>query len=87
MAIALTLTLVPISMIDADTQLIPDSIVLPLMWVGLAMSLFHPIQGAETLFIGPTLPKMALASSTRIRIRAIRNPMSEKLGAWNPAML
>ncbi len=53
MAIVLTLSLVPISMIDADTQLIPDSIVLPLMWVGLAMSLFHPMQGAETLFISP----------------------------------
>ncbi len=53
MAIALTLTLVPISMIDADTQLIPDSIVLPLLWLGLAMSLFHPMAGSGTLFIAP----------------------------------
>ncbi len=53
MAIVMTLTLVPIAMIDADTQLIPDSIVLPLMWVGLAMSLYHPMAGAETLFILP----------------------------------
>ncbi len=53
MAIILTLTLIPISMIDADTQLIPDSIVLPLMWIGLAMSLFHPVSGSETLFIAP----------------------------------
>jgi leader peptidase (prepilin peptidase)/N-methyltransferase len=53
MAILLTLTLVPISMIDADTQLIPDSIVLPLMWIGLLMSLFHPMAGSETLFIPP----------------------------------
>ncbi len=53
MAIALTVVLVVISMIDADTQLIPDSIVLPLMWLGLAMSLFHPMIGANTLFIGP----------------------------------
>ena len=52
MAIALTLALVPISMIDADTQLIPDSIVLPLLWFGLAMSLFHP-EGSQTLFIAP----------------------------------
>ena len=36
MAIMMTLTLIPIAMIDADTQLIPDSIVLPLMWLGLA---------------------------------------------------
>ncbi len=53
MAIVLTLTLVPISMIDADTQLIPDSIVLPLLWLGLAMSLFHPMAGSDTLFIAP----------------------------------
>ncbi len=53
MAIVLTLTLIPISMIDADTQLIPDSIVLPLMWIGLAMSLFHPVTGSQTLFIPP----------------------------------
>ncbi|MDH3615101.1 MAG: A24 family peptidase [Gammaproteobacteria bacterium] len=53
MAIIMTLTLVPISMIDADTQLIPDSIVLPLMWIGLLMSLFHPVAGSETLFIAP----------------------------------
>ena len=53
MAITLTVVLVVISMIDADTQLIPDSIVLPLMWLGLAMSLFYPMTGANTLFIGP----------------------------------
>jgi leader peptidase (prepilin peptidase)/N-methyltransferase len=40
-------------MIDADTQLIPDSIVLPLLWIGLLMSLFHPMSGSETLFISP----------------------------------
>lgn len=55
MAIALTLTLLPIAMIDADTQLIPDAIVMPLMWLGLTMSLFHPLlPGANTLFISPT---------------------------------
>lgn len=53
MAIVMTLALVPIAMIDADTQLIPDSIVLPLMWLGLAMSLYHPMDGAQTLFIAP----------------------------------
>ena len=53
MAIVMTLALVPVAVIDADTQLIPDSIVLPLMWIGLAMSLFHPMAGADTLFIAP----------------------------------
>ena len=54
MAIVLTLFLVPITMIDYDTQLIPDSTVYPLLWIGLLMSLFHPMQGAEVLFISPT---------------------------------
>jgi leader peptidase (prepilin peptidase)/N-methyltransferase len=53
MAIFLTFSLVSISFIDIDHQLIPDSIVLPLLWVGLGMSLFHPVTGAETLFIEP----------------------------------
>ena len=53
MAIVFTLALVPVTLIDFDHQLIPDSIVLPLMWVGLIMSLFHPVAGATTLFISP----------------------------------
>ncbi len=53
MAIVMTLALVPVSVIDLDTQLIPDSIVLPLMWLGLAMSLFHPVAGSDVLFIAP----------------------------------
>jgi len=53
LAVVMTLALVPIAMIDAETQLIPDSIVLPLMWIGLGMSLFSPMAGASTLFISP----------------------------------
>ena len=53
MAVVLTLGLLPIAMIDAETQLIPDSIVLPLLWIGLLMSVFSPMQGATTLFIPP----------------------------------
>ncbi|HNP36539.1 MAG TPA: A24 family peptidase [Woeseiaceae bacterium] len=51
MAVVLTLFLVPITMIDFDHQLIPDSIVLPLLWIGLGISLFHPLPTSETLFI------------------------------------
>jgi leader peptidase (prepilin peptidase)/N-methyltransferase len=54
MAIVLTLFLVPITMIDFDRCLIPDSIVLPLLWMGLGMSLWHPQPGAEVLFIAPS---------------------------------
>jgi leader peptidase (prepilin peptidase)/N-methyltransferase len=53
MAIVMTLFLVPITMIDYDTQLIPDSIVYPLLWIGLIMSLFSPIPEAQTLFVSP----------------------------------
>jgi leader peptidase (prepilin peptidase)/N-methyltransferase len=53
MGIVLTLFLVPITLIDFDHQLIPDSIVLPLVWIGLAMSLYHPMPGAEVLFVSP----------------------------------
>jgi leader peptidase (prepilin peptidase)/N-methyltransferase len=51
MGILLTVFLVPITMIDFDHQLIPDSIVLPLLWIGLGMSLFAPVAGSETLFV------------------------------------
>jgi leader peptidase (prepilin peptidase)/N-methyltransferase len=51
MGIVLTLFLVPITMIDFDRYLIPDSIVYPLLWIGLAMSLWHPVPGADVLFI------------------------------------
>ena len=53
MAIGLTCALVAISMIDYDHQLIPDSIVIPLLWLGLALSVFAPIAGANALFVSP----------------------------------
>jgi leader peptidase (prepilin peptidase)/N-methyltransferase len=52
-AIAMTWTLVAVSVIDIDHQIIPDSISLPLIWTGLTLSLFNPLQGAEHLFIEP----------------------------------
>ena len=51
--IGLTWALIAISVIDFDHQIIPDSISLPLIWAGLALSLFHPMDGAEVLFIDP----------------------------------
>jgi leader peptidase (prepilin peptidase)/N-methyltransferase len=53
MAIVMSCFLVAISLIDADHQLIPDATVYPLLWLGLLMSLFHPMPGADTLFIAP----------------------------------
>ncbi len=53
-AILMTWTLIAISVIDIDHQIIPDSISLPLIWAGLFLSLFHESAGAEILFVGPS---------------------------------
>ena len=53
LAVGVTFALVVISLIDADHQIIPDSIVYPLLWTGLLVSLFHPMEDAQTLFISP----------------------------------
>jgi leader peptidase (prepilin peptidase)/N-methyltransferase len=50
-AIFLTWALIAISVIDIDHLIIPDSMSLPLMWTGLAMSLFFPLAGSEVLFV------------------------------------
>lgn len=52
-AILLTWVLVAVTFIDFDHQIIPDSISLPLVWIGLTLSLFHPLPGASVLFIAP----------------------------------
>jgi leader peptidase (prepilin peptidase)/N-methyltransferase len=50
-AILLTWALITVSVIDIDHQIIPDSISVPFVWIGLMLSLFHPMAGAEVLFI------------------------------------
>ncbi len=52
-AIGMTWMLIAISVIDIDHQYIYDNMVLPLLWAGLALSLWYPMAGAETLFIEP----------------------------------
>jgi leader peptidase (prepilin peptidase)/N-methyltransferase len=59
-AIGMTWMLVAISVIDIDHQYIYDNMVLPLVWAGLLLSLFHPLDGAEKLFIAP---KTAIAGA------------------------
>ena len=51
LTILLTWALIAISVIDIDHQIIPDLISLPFVWIGLTLSLFHPMVGAEVLFI------------------------------------
>ncbi len=41
-ALVLTWFLVALAFIDLDTQLLPDSLTLPLLWLGLLLSLFAP---------------------------------------------
>ncbi len=43
--LVLTWFLVALAFIDIDTQLLPDSLTLPLLWVGLLLSLFAPAPG------------------------------------------
>ncbi len=54
MAAILTAILIVVSMIDKDTQIIPDSIVIPLLWMGLSISLIHPLTNTSKLFISPS---------------------------------
>ena len=52
-AIGMTWALIAISVIDIDHQYIYDNMVLPLVWAGLVLSLWHPLEGTQTLFIEP----------------------------------
>jgi leader peptidase (prepilin peptidase) / N-methyltransferase len=45
-AVALTAFLVALTFIDIDRQLLPDSLTLPLMWLGLLISLLGPYPGS-----------------------------------------
>lgn len=52
-ALAFTWALIALALIDYDTQLLPDAITLPLLWLGLLLSVAHPVAGAERLFVSP----------------------------------
>lgn len=51
-ALLLTWVLIALSMIDVDHQLLPDSITLPLLWLGLALSLFPVFADMHSSLIG-----------------------------------
>ena len=61
-AIVLTWVLVTITVIDIDHQLIPDSMSLPLLWMGILLSLWHPLAGADVLFIEPRIAIIGAAA-------------------------
>ena len=51
-ALLLTWALIALSMIDVDHQLLPDSITLPFMWLGLALSLFPVFADVHASLVG-----------------------------------
>jgi leader peptidase (prepilin peptidase)/N-methyltransferase len=51
-ALLLTWALIALSFIDIDQQLLPDSITLPLLWLGLLLSVFNIFIDAPTSIIG-----------------------------------
>ncbi|MEO8061530.1 MAG: A24 family peptidase [Pseudomonadota bacterium] len=50
-ALAFTWFLIALTMIDFDTQYLPDQLTYPLLWLGLIVSLWHPSWGGDP--IGP----------------------------------
>lgn len=51
-ALVLTWALVALSVIDFDTQLLPDAITLPFLWLGLTLSLFPVFADMRNALIG-----------------------------------
>jgi len=51
-ALLLTWTLIALSFIDIDHQLLPDSLTLPLLWLGITFNLFNQFTTLESSVIG-----------------------------------
>ena len=52
-ALVFTAFLIALTGIDIDTQLLPDSLTLPLLWLGLFVSLYHPVWAEGATPIDP----------------------------------
>ena len=48
-ACVLLWTLIALTFIDFDTQLLPDNLTLPLLWAGLLVNLFGLVRAARTM--------------------------------------
>ena len=59
-ALAFTWTMIPLFLIDFDTQLLPDTITLPLLWAGLILSLFNLFVDSQTSIIGAVAGYLSL---------------------------
>jgi leader peptidase (prepilin peptidase) / N-methyltransferase len=61
-ALALVWALIALAAIDLDTQLLPDSITLPLLWLGLAFNLWATYVDLPAAVVGAMLGYLALWS-------------------------
>lgn len=61
-AVLLTWALIALSFIDFDKQLLPDSITLPMLWLGLLLSLFHLYTDAHASIVGAVAGYLSLWS-------------------------
>lgn len=59
-ALLLTWALIALSMIDVDHQLLPDSITLPFLWLGLILSLFPVFADMRSALIGAVAGYLSL---------------------------
>lgn len=59
-AILLTWSLIALSFIDYDKQLLPDSITLPMLWLGLLLSLFDIYTDSQASIIGAAAGYLSL---------------------------
>ena len=61
-ALLLTWSLIALSFIDIDKQLLPDSITLPMLWLGLCLSLFDVFGDTQSCLIGAVAGYLSLWS-------------------------
>ncbi|MCG6896960.1 MAG: A24 family peptidase [Thiocapsa sp.] len=59
-ALLLTWALIALAVIDYDTQLLPDSMTLPLVWLGLILSLFGVFTDSHSAIIGAVAGYLSL---------------------------
>ena len=61
-ALLLIWSLIALTFIDADTQLLPDSITLPLLWIGLCFNLFGAFADLSSAVLGAMVGYLSLWS-------------------------
>lgn len=61
-ALILTWVLISLTMIDADTQLLPDNMTLPLLWLGLISNSFHLFTSIDSALWGAVFGYLSLWS-------------------------